>query len=301
MSDKPDLTDIVLEVRDLRKAYGAVDAVRGVSFAVPRGAFYGFFGRNGAGKTTTLDIITGLLGRDSGVVSLFGVPFGMEPSPSVKQRFAYVGGHIALYDFLSLKDHLDFVAGFYDAWDADRCTQLQEVFRLPMHQATGTLSPGQHIQFQLLMALSRHPELLLLDEPGNLDPVVRSRLMSTMIEILDRENTTIVMASHLIDELEGVADHMCIIDQGVTLVSGPVARLVSDVRQIHLQGVQTFEAPKLPGFWSRQLGRAEWQVVMPGFTDERAEALAKQAGATSYEVGPVSLEEFFIALTSDRE
>jgi ABC-2 type transport system ATP-binding protein len=254
MKGKVSPDDIVLEVKGLYKRYGPVEALRGVSFAVPRGAFYGFFGRNGAGKTTTLDILTGLLGRDSGVITLFGEPFGMEPSPAIKQRFAYVGGHIALYDFLTLRDHLDFVAGFYDAWDADRCLQLQDVFRLPMDQATGTLSPGQHIQFQLLLALSRHPELLILDEPGNLDPVVRQRLMSTMVEILDAEDATILMASHLLDELEGICDHMCIIDRGVTLVSGSVADIT-----------------------------------------------AQHAGGTNAEGESVSLEDFFIALTSDRD
>src|ERR1039457_5027347 len=131
----------------------------------------------------------------------------MEPTPAQKRRFAYVGGSVSLFDSLTLQQHLDYVSGFYPTWDPARCRELSELFRLPLRQLAGSLSPGQHIQFQLLLALSHRPVLLLMDEPGNLDPVVRQRLMATMIELLDRRESTIVMASHLLDELEGLCDH----------------------------------------------------------------------------------------------
>ena len=151
------------------------------------------------------------------------------------------------------------------------------------------------------MALSRHPELLIVDEPGNLDAVVRTRLMSTMIEILEAEDATIIMASHLIDELEGICDHMCIIDPGMTLTAGPVEQLVADVREIHFQGVAATEAPELAGIWHQRTGPGELQVVMAGYSEERTEQLAQVLDADGYEVGRVSLQEFFIALTADRD
>ena len=249
MAEQNGSPDIVLEAVNLWKSYGPVQALQGFSMAVPRGAFYGFFGRNGAGKTTTLDCVTGLLGRDRGRIRLFGEEVGLEPSPQVKQRFAYVGGNLNLYDWLTLDEHLDFIAGFYPSWDPARCEELKGLFRLPMTQSAGSLSPGQHLQFQLLMALARNPELLLIDEPGNLDPVVRRRLMATMADLLDKRQSTIVMASHLIDELEGLCDHMCIIDQGVALAAGSLEEL----------------------------------------------------GAAGYEAGQVGLQDFFIALTAERE
>jgi len=301
----------VLEVRELHKSYGWVQALRGLSFAVPRGAFYGVFGRNGAGKTTTLDIVTGLLSRDRGHVWMLGEEVGMEPSPEVKARFAYVGGHITLYGWMSLQEHLEFVAGFYPTWDEQRCDELQRIFRLPMHQRVDSVSPGQHVQFQLLMALSRHPELLIVDEPGNLDPVVRTRLMSAMIEILEAEDATIIMASHLIDELEGICDHMCIIDQGLALTWGPVQMLIEGVREVHFRGVTDQirvgpglvlpEGTALEGIWHQRYGDGELRVVMASYTDEKADALARMLSAESYEVGRVGLQEFFVALTADRD
>jgi len=301
MTGNTSLPGSVLEVSDLHKNYGPVRALRGVSFSVRPGAFYGLFGRNGAGKTTALDIVTGLLGRDRGHVELLGEQVAMEPSPATKQRFAYVGGHIVLYGWLTLQEHLDFVAGLYPSWDDERCVQLQDLFRLPMQQRVSSLSPGMHVQFQLLLALSRHPELLIMDEPGNLDPVVRTRLMSTMIEILEAEDATIVMASHLIDELEGICDHMCIIDRGVTLTAGPVEELVAGVREIHFQGISVVELPELEGIWHQRMGARELKVVMAGYSDERAEGLSQELQADSYEVGRVSLQEFFIALTAERD
>jgi len=301
MTAKASMAEEVLAVSKLHKSYGPVQALRGVEFAVPRGAFYGLFGRNGAGKTTTLDIVTGLLGRDKGHVCLLGEDVQMEPSPATKLRFAYVGGHISLYDWMTLQEHLDFIGGFYPSWDQERCEELQHVFRLPMQQKVGTLSPGLHVQFQLLMALARRPELLIMDEPGNLDPVVRTRLMSTMIEILEVDGATIVMASHLIDELEGICDHMCIIDQGLTLTAGPVEELVADVREIHFPGVSADQMPTVEGIWHQQISGRELRVVMAGYTEENAEKLARQLKADSYEVGRVSLQEFFIALTAERD
>ena len=311
MTDTPAPPETVLDVYDLRKSYGSVEALRGLSFSVPRGAFYGFFGRNGAGKTTTLDIVTGLLSRDRGYVRLLGEEVGMEPSPEVKARFAYVGGHITLYGWMSLQEHLDFVSGFYPTWDEQRCLELQRMFRLPMDQRVDSVSPGQHVQFQLLMALSRHPELLILDEPGNLDPVVRTRLMSAMVEILEAEDTTIIMASHLIDELEGICNHMCIIDHGVALTWGPVEMLIEAVREVHFRGVsdriQLGPTPILPdgraieGIWYQRYDHGDLVVVMAGYTDEKADGLAKLLQAQSYESSRLGLQEFFVALTADRD
>lgn len=142
MKPTVDPGDLVLQAEHLAKRYGAVEAVREVTLAVPRGSFFGFLGRNGAGKTTTMDMVTGLLGRDKGTVRMLGEEMGLEPSVAVKQRLGYVGGHIQLYDWMSLQQHLEYVAGFYEGWDEQRCRELQELFRLPMTQRVGSLSPG---------------------------------------------------------------------------------------------------------------------------------------------------------------
>ena len=293
--------ETILRVEDLHKHYGGVHALRGLSFRVPRGSFYGLFGRNGAGKTTSFDVITGLAGRDRGIVELFGEQVGLEPSVAVKQRLAYVGGHICLYGWMTLQEHLDFVAGFYPTWDPQRCEELKDLFSLPMTQVVSTLSPGQHIQFQLLMALPRRPELLIMDEPGNLDPVVRLRLMATMTDILHSDQATILMASHLLDELEGVCDHMCIIDHGTALVAGRVEDLVAHVRQVRLYGITDPLPAMLEDFWYERVAEDEVRVLMPDFSEAAAGQLARDLGAKGHDIEQVGLQDLFIALTADRD
>jgi ABC-2 type transport system ATP-binding protein len=295
------IPDTVLEVENLCKHYGSTQALKGLSFSVARGSFSGLFGRNGAGKTTTFDIITGLLGRDRGRVVLLDEVVGVEPSPGLKQRFAYVGGHLSLYHWLTVEEHLRFVSGFYPTWDEARCKELLDVFRLPMKQAAGHLSPGLHLQFQLLMALSRHPEVIIIDEPGNIDPVVRLRLMSTITQILREEQATIIMSSHLIDELEGICDHMCIIDQGAALMSGPVEALTAEAREVRLRGPNVAEPAPAANLYCRPGDDGALVVVLTQFSEGKAHALAAEMHAESYDVGPTGLQEFFIALTTERE
>ncbi|MBM3475354.1 MAG: ATP-binding cassette domain-containing protein [Armatimonadetes bacterium] len=112
------MSEPALAVRDLVKSYSRAKALRGLSFEVPRGAFFGVLGRNGAGKTTTLDIVTGLLRRDSGHVTILGEELRLEPLPETKARFAYVAGHLQLYGWMTCREHIEFVSRFYPTRDA---------------------------------------------------------------------------------------------------------------------------------------------------------------------------------------
>jgi len=296
------MTEDVLVVEKLEKRYGSVRALGRLTFRVPKGAFFGLFGRNGAGKTTTLDIVTGLLMRDSGRVTILGEQLRVEPEPETKARFGYVAGHLQLYDWMTCREHVEFVSQFYPTWDREREQELLAMFRIPLDQRVGTLSAGQNAQAQLLMALAHRPELLLIDEPGNLDAVVRQRLMETMIEAIADEETTVVMASHIISELDGVCDHLCIIDRGAALTSGPVESLAESVRRVHYRGVKQvpLSVTGEGGFRVERHGD-EARAVIVGYTPERAEALARELGAESHETERLGLQELFVALTEDRE
>jgi ABC-2 type transport system ATP-binding protein len=296
------MSEITLAVRDLVKSYSRVKALRGLSFEVPRGAFFGLFGRNGAGKTTALDIVTGLLRRDSGRVTILGEELRLEPLPETKARFAYVAGHLQLYGWMTCGEHIEFVSRFYPTWDAAREGELLEMLRIPLDQSVGTLSAGQGIQLQLIMALAHRPELLLIDEPGNLDAVVRQRLMETMIEAIAEEHTTIVMASHIIAELDGVCDHLCIIDRGVALAAGPVESLTDSVRRVHYRGVTTmpFHVPPSQAYSLTKHGD-EVRAVMVGYTPERVAEFATRLGVTDYEAERLGLQDLFVALTEGRD
>ena len=300
----------MLTVEGLQKRYGAVEALRGLSFSVPRGAFCGFCGRNGAGKSTALNIISGLTPRDGGRVVLLGDDLRLEPRVQTKARFAYVAGHLQLYWWMTCRQHIDFVARFYPTWERERECELLDLFRIPLRQRVSTLTTGQYLQLQLLMALAHRPELLLIDEPGNLDAVVRQRLMEGMLTAIADEAMTVVMASHLVSELDAVCDHLCVIDHGRTLVSGPVESLRQSVRRVHYRGVTRAVPPeelsRVAADWgdSALRLRAETggvRTTVAGYTAERAAHLAQLLGAEGYEVEHLALQDLFIALTDELE
>ena len=297
------LQEDVLRVENLKKRYGRVEALRGLSFGVPRGAFFGFFGRNGAGKTTTLDIVTGLLARDSGHVTILGEGLNVELPSEAKARLGYVAGHLQLHDWMTCTEHIEVVSKFYPTWDADRERQLLRMFRLPPDRRVGALSTGQYFGLQLVMALSRHPELLLIDEPGNLDAVVRQRLLETMIEAIADQEATVLMASHIISELEGVCDHLCIIEGGVALASGPVEELVHAARRVHYRGVRSalLDSGDVEAGLRIEQRADGVRVLLPRYTPQQAEALGRQFGAGDFDVEPLGLQELFVALTEARE
>ncbi len=301
------MSDDVLIVEGLEKRFGRVEALRGLSFTVPRGAFCGLFGRNGAGKTTALNAVTGLVPRDAGRVVVLGDDIRYEPRAETKARFAYVAGHLRLFHWMTCREHIDFVAKFYPTWDKAREQELLEMLHIPLKQRVKTLSTGQYIQLQLLMALAHRPELLLIDEPGNLDAVVRQRLMETMIAAIAEEETTIVMASHIISELDGVCDHLCIMDQGQTLVSGPVETTAASARRVRYRDAPPSPACEWkPEQWQGatvRFGRDRdgvWAVVA-GYTPARAALLDEYVGTSSYEIEPLSLQDLFVALTEDQQ
>lgn len=293
--------DNVLLVDDLWKRYGKVEALKGLSFGVPRGAFFGLLGRNGSGKTTTLDIVTGLLARDRGHVQVLGEQLGAELSPEAKARLGYVAGHLQLYDWMTCDEHVRLMAQFYETWDDARERQLLEMFRIPLDQRVGTLSQGQNVQLQLLMALAHRPELLIIDEPGNLDAVVRQRLMETMIEAIAEEETTVIMASHIISELDGVCDHLCIIEHGVAWTAGPVEQLLDSVRRLHFRGVKRDASDPIRAYRCLRVDRrdGELRLVLPEYTPERAQRLSDALQADDFDTERLGLQEVFVALTGD--
>ncbi len=206
-------------------------------------------------------------------------------------------------DWMTCQDHVDFVRAFYPTWDADREKQLLEMLDIPMGHFVGLLSPGQRAQLQIVMALSCHPELLLIDEPGNLDAVIRQRLMETIIAAIAEQETTVVMASHIISELEGVCDHFCIIGDGRAMAAGRAEEVTSSYRRVRLRGA-TLRHPDWMiqrGVVSTEMHNGEARVVMADYSEEKADELSALLDATSYESDRVSLQELFVALTTGAE
>ncbi len=216
----------VVSVRDLRKHYGAVRAVDGLSFDVERGEVFGLLGPNGAGKTTTVEILEGLNKPDAGSVEVLGMN-PITQGSALKERIGVQLQTAALYPNLSVAELLDLFGSFYAK--PRPTSELVREFGLEERQSgqTKQLSGGQRQRLSVALAMVNDPELLFLDEPTTgLDPQARRSLWD-QIAALKREGRTVVLTTHYMEEAEQLCDRVAIVDHGKILEMGTISELVS--------------------------------------------------------------------------
>ena len=196
----------VIELHNLTRRYGKVEAVNGLSLRVRPGRCYGFFGRNGAGKTTTIKCLLNLLRPSSGTARVFGLD-PQRQEVAVKSRLCYVPDTVAFYPWMTVNQTLAFLASFRPHWNRDIEADLLNRFHLDPAQKASHLSKGQKTQLALIGAVCPEPELLVLDEPtSGLDPIVRREFIQTVIgayHASDSEHRTVFVSTHLIASSRG--------------------------------------------------------------------------------------------------
>lgn len=204
----------VIEVRELVKRFGAVTALDGVTLRLPRSSIVGLLGRNGSGKTTLLRTLVGLSLPSAGSVLTLGRPAG-ELGPGELARIGYLPQEIRLLDWMSVEQQIRYVATFYDRWDRQLEARLRRDLELSAEVRVGALSVGNLQRLALLLALCHRPRLLLLDEPvSDLDPIARARLLELLLELVAQEETTVVISSHVLHDVERVVDRVVCLDAG---------------------------------------------------------------------------------------
>ncbi len=238
----------VIEVAGLRKHYGEVRAVDGVSFEVRRGEIFGLLGPNGAGKTTTVEILEGLRTPDAGTVRVLGIDATRHPD-RIKERIGIQLQTAALYPFLTVSEVLDLFRSFYarsrsTAW-------LLEALDLGerRHAQTRHLSGGQRQRLSVALALVNEPELVFLDEPTTgMDPQARRSLWDLVLRLRE-QGTSVLLTTHYMEEAEQLCDRVAVMDHGHVLELGTVEELVT--RRFHERAVH-FDT--LPGLDMAELG-----------------------------------------------
>lgn len=220
----------LIELSRLTRRFGAVTVLDAVSLSLPRGAVYGLVGPNGAGKTTLIRHVLGLLKAESGSVRVFGLDPVDDPV-GVLSRIGYLSEENDLPDWMRVDELLRYTRAFYANWDEDYAEELRQAFALNGAARIKTLSKGQRARAGLLIALAHRPELLVLDEPSSgLDPIVRRDILGAIIRTIAHEGRTVLFSSHLLDEVEEVADHVTMIDHGKILLSAPLDEIKSSHR-----------------------------------------------------------------------
>jgi ABC-2 type transport system ATP-binding protein len=216
------VSESVIHISGLSRRFGDTHALDSVSLELPRGGVYGLVGANGAGKTTLIKHILGLLRAESGSVRVFGLDPVVDPV-GVLSRIGYLSEENDLPGWMRVDELIAYSRAFYPKWDDAYAEELRQSFALDPAAKVKTLSKGQKARAGLLVALAYRPELLVLDEPSSgLDPIVRRDILGAVMRTIADEGRTVLFSSHLLDEVEEVADHVTMISQGRIALSAPM-------------------------------------------------------------------------------
>ena len=223
------MAEPVISIANLSRRFGAKIALNSVNLSMPRGGVYGLVGANGAGKTTLIKHILGLLHAESGSVRIFGLDPVADPV-AVLSRIGYLSEENDLPGWMRVDELIRYSRAFYKNWDDAYAEELRQSFTLDPSAKIKTLSKGQKSRAGLLIALAYRPELLVLDEPSSgLDPIVRRDILGAVMRTIADEGRTVLFSSHLLDEVEQVADHVTMIRAGTIVMSAPL----SDIKASH--------------------------------------------------------------------
>ena len=289
------MSDRALTFEQVTRRFGRTTAVDRLDLTVEPGSVLGLVGRNGAGKTTSLRLALGMLYADGGRIRVLGLD-PVEQAHEVCTRVSLLSEESHLYPWMTVGEVLEFGAALHPRWDDALAKKLSARLELEPDKRIQTLSRGTKAKVALVLGVACRPELLLLDDPtAGLDPLVRREVLQGVLEAVPEQGGAVVYASHLIHDVERVADRVALLDAGQVRLEGSVEELKGEVRRVTaVFGERAPEHAVLPGQLDLQSDGRVLSVVARGASDDLA-ALARELGACEVEVEPMSLEEIVVA------
>jgi len=228
------MTESAITIEGLHFSYGKKQVLKGVDLEVPKGSIFGFLGRNGTGKTTTIKTLLGLQKPRSGRCIIGGLDSFTE-TLEVRRRIGFMAEDQQMYGWMTISRIIKWVAGFYPDWDYKFADELADMLGLPKNTKVKALSKGQNSSLALLLALGHRPDIVILDDPTlGLDPIARKDFLRHVIDLLQSNGVTVFFSSHLLYEIEPVADHIAILDKGVIIKASRTEQLRESVRKFVL-------------------------------------------------------------------
>ena len=207
-----------IEIKGLTKKYEDFK-LDNVDFTVKKGSVMGFVGENGAGKTTTIKAILNLIKKDCGSIKIFGLD-NIESEKEIKEQIGVVFDDINFHETLNIKEINIIMKNIYSAWDEKKFFKMTEEFDLPNKKSIKNFSRGMKMKLSISVALSHNAKLLILDEAtSGLDPIVRNEILDIFLEFMEDEDHTILVSSHILNDLERIADYITFIHKGKIVFS----------------------------------------------------------------------------------
>ena len=291
-----DPRDAVIQTCGLTRYFGSKCAVDTVSFSVPRGSVFAFIGRNGAGKTTTIRMILGLLEPTRGTSTILGYP-SMSLPIAARARIGYMAEGHPVYGWMRVDQYEGFQRGFYNHWNHQIFSNVIDYFAINPRTKAGHLSHGQRAGLHLAMALAIEPEILMLDDPATgLDPAARRSLLEAMVYFTRDRERTIFFSTHLLDDVERVADFVAVMDYSVLRVCCCADTFRERVRRLvaRFPGQPPRNLPPIPGLLRASRTENELSLIVANLSG-RTEHDLESLGALSTDEQPLSLEDALIA------
>ncbi len=289
----------VIDIRGVSKTFSGRAILQDLNLSISRGQTFAFLGRNGAGKTTTIRMLLGLVKPDRGDIRVLGLdPTNLREAMEIRQRVGYLAEDQHMFGWMSVRQIIHFMAPFYPTWNHDWASQLAMRFELPMKTRVKHLSKGQGVRLGLLLALAHHPRLIILDDPTlGLDPIMRKEFLRDLVTHFQGSSVTIFFSSHLLYEIEPVADSVAILDRGHIVRHEETESLRDRVKQLMLLADDFDTITMLPGTLDVKR-RGDRVAVVVEDVDAAIVALKKRG--ISPGVVDLNLDEIFEAFVIGR-
>jgi len=292
------MSSIAISASNLTRYFGKIPVVRQVSFEIPVGTVTGLLGLNGAGKSTLIKMLMGLLAPTRGSCSLLGVDSNVLTS-ATRARIGYtIEGHFA-YGSLTVRESEQLQSDSFPSWNPTLFQNTIDRFGISPSARVRTLSRGQRAGVSIALTLSSNPELLILDDPAlGLDPVSRRGLNETILEFMERGDRTVLLSSHLLDDIERVTDRVLIMVDGRILVNSSVTAFLERVTIWTCDYSDDFrQVDCVPGLiHAYPSGRKLTMAVVDA--DEESQAAMRRIGGASLTQSDSSFDECVIAYLS---
>lgn len=288
----------MIEIENLQKSFEEFQVLTKLNLHVDKGSIYGLLGPNGAGKTTLIKHLTGIYRPDTGTITINGE--SVYENPMVKSSIVYIPDELFFFSQYTIDEMARFYAQIYPTWNKQRYELLKQVFNIDTNRRIVRLSKGMQKQVAFWLGISIMPDVMILDEPvDGLDPVMRKRVWNLILQDVSEHQTTVLVSSHNLRELEDVCDHVGILHQGSILVERSLDNLKMDLHKMQLaytEGIpEGFPEKFLPQgavLHTQQNGSVLF-LILKG-EKEQLLSMVQQTNPVLLDLLPLTLEEIFI-------
>jgi ABC-2 type transport system ATP-binding protein len=285
-----------IAARGLGKSFSGKQVLVDVSFTVGAGDVVGVLGKNGAGKTTLLELVLGFTPATTGGVQLFGYDSYRLPG-AAKTRVGFVPQQDELVNQLTAADQIGVIASFYPKWDDELVGRLSREWEVDLNQRVKNMSVGQRQKLSILLGLGHKPDVLILDEPvASLDPVARRQFLEQIIEVAADGNRSVVFSSHIVSDVERLANKIWILKDRRMYWQGDFDSLKDSIVRVHARATQPLPASfSIPSAIHVQRNGTTATAIVQGWRAEMHDDLARQLDA-EIEIEQLTLEDIFLEL-----